>query len=392
MENQKDKQETTGKEKINKSLQRIMGAVFVGVVLLLAVASIIKPDAKFSEEENRILAEFPTFSSEGINDKSYMTDLESYISDQFIFRDKWISLKVQCELLLGKREFNGVYLGKDKYLMQIPVNPDQKNVDENLKAMNQFADQNKNLSVRAMLVPNAAYVMEDYLPKGAPIRDQGKDMKYIQQKIGENIECIDVAETLQKHVDEGIYYKTDHHWTSKGACYGFEAAAADLGIDEPVTDYDIYTVTTGFSGTLSSTSGYHKAEDSIEIYSPKDTEVKYLVSDSDNDESRPTIYNRGALDEKDKYQVFFGGNHARVDIVTANKVKKRLLVIKDSYANCFVPFLLPYYNEIIMIDPRYFYDNVQTVLESEKITDVLFLYNMDTFLNDNSIADALTAE
>ena len=130
----------------------------------------------------------------------------------------------------------------------------------------------------------------------------------------------------------------------------------------------------------------------MEVYQPENVEYQYLVSDSDNEERRPTIYDRKALEEKDKYQVFFGGNHAIVDIVTTNDNQRRLLIFKDSYANCFVPFLIPYYSEIIMIDARYYYENVHTLVENKAITDVLFLYNMDTFLNDNSLADVLTGE
>lgn len=392
MENEKEKQGKKNRRKVNKNLYQIIAAVFAGAVLFLSIAGILKPDAKMSEEENRVLMGLPAFSTESVMDKSFMVDLESYTADQFILRDLWIRLKVQCELLTGKREFNGVYLGKEHYLMQIPVDPDMQNVDENLEAMNQFADRNEGVNVNALIVPNAAYVMKDYLPKGAPVRDQTKDMEYIQQQLNGNVGCIDITKILQKHVSEGMYYKTDHHWTSKAAAYGFEAAAKQLGIDTPATDYNIYTVTADFSGTLASVSGYHKAEDTIEIYEPKKEEVQYLVSDSDNEEKRPTVYEREALDGKDKYQVFFGGNHARVDISTANNTKRKLLIFKDSYANCFVPFLLPYYNEIIMVDPRYYYDNIQTVIENKKITDVLFLYNMDTFLNDNSIADVLAAE
>ena len=110
-------------------------------------------------------------------------------------------------------------------------------------------------------------------------------------------------------------------------------------------------------------------------------DVKYLVSDSDDQEQRPTAYDKKALKEKDKYQVFFGGNHAQVDITTTNDTTKRLLIFKDSYANCFVPFLIPYYN-----------DNVETLISGKHITDVLFLYNMDTFLTDTSIAGVLAEE
>lgn len=384
-----------GKErrrKENKNLNRGMAWCFAGMVLLLVAASIIQPDRKISDEENRVLTTFPKPGIENIKNKEYMTALEDYSSDQFILRDLWIRLKVRCDLLVGKREFNGVYLGKKKYLMQIPVGMDEKNTKENLEAMNRFRQKNSDLRMNALIVPNAAYIMKSYLPLGAPVRDQGEDMNYIKKQLSGGIGLIDITETLRKHVDEGIYYKTDHHWTSRGAAYGFNAAAKQLEIEGLVSDYKIYTVATDFSGTLASRSGYHKVKDTVEVYQPENVEYQYLVSDSDNEEKRPTIYDRKALKGKDKYQVFFGGNHAMVDIVTTNDNQRRLLVFKDSYANSFVPFLIPYYNEIIMIDARYYYENVNMLIENKGITDVLFLYNMDTFLNDNSLGDVLAGE
>ena len=379
------------RRKENRKLHLHMAYCFAGMVLLLLAASIIQPDRKTSEEENRVLAGFPKFGLESIKNKDYMTGLESYASDQFVLRDAWISLKVQCDFLAGKREFNGVYLGKKKYLMQIPSEMDEKNTQENLEAINQFYKKNHDVLMNTLIVPNAAYIMKDYLPIGAPVRDQGADMEYIRKQLSGDIGCIDITDTLKQHAKEGIYYKTDHHWTTRGAAYGFNAAKS-MDIQGIVTEYKIYTVATDFSGTLASRSGYHKAEDTVEIYEPENVEIQYLVNDSDNDEKRPTLYDRTALDGKDKYQVFFGGNHAMVDISTTNDKGRRLLIFKDSYANCFVPFLLPYYTEIVMIDPRYYYDNVQTLMNNKGITDVLFLYNMDTFLTDNFLADVLEGE
>lgn len=389
MENDVRKQKKRGRRRLGKELYRMMAVVFIGGVLILTAASIIKPDVRFSEEENRVLADFPEFSKENVQDKVYMTGLESYTSDQFILRDLWIKMKVQCDLLLGKRELNGVYLGDEQYLMQIPSEPDMNNVKQNLEAMNRFADTYTDIKFNAMLVPNAAYVMQDYLPTGAPVRDQGEDLKQIQKQLSEKIGLIDVTKTLQKHVDEGMYYKTDHHWTSRAAAYSFKVAASQLGIENPVDAYTTYAVSDSFSGTLASRSGYHKTEDVVEVFAPEKIDVQYLVSDSDNGEKRPTVYEKAALQEKDQYQLFFGGNHAMVDIVTTNDTTRKLVVFKDSYANCFVPFLIPYYNEIVMIDPRYYYDNVETLITNKGITDVLFLYNMDTFMTDNSIAGAL---
>lgn len=389
MENNRRKQR---KHKIREQLFKIMAVFFIIGILLLPIASLIKPDVKYSEEENRILSEFPELSKETIMNKKFMNGLESYTSDQFILRDFWIKMKVQTDLLMGKRELNGVYLGKDHYLMQIPSKPDMENVKANLDAINTFSTNHPEIQMNAMIVPNAVYVMKDYLPKGAPVRDQGQDLKEIQKQLVDTVGFIDVTKTLQQHVEEGMYYKTDHHWTSKASLYSFKAAAAQLGIENPIDHYTTYTVTDSFSGTLSSRSGYHKEEDQIEVYAPEGIEVQYLVRDSDQNEKRPTIYAKEALKEKDKYQVFFGGNHAMVEIATANNTTKRLLMFKDSYANSFVPFLLPYYSEIVMIDPRYYYDNIETVITNKNITDVLFLYNVDTFMTDNSIAGVLATQ
>ena len=87
--------------------------------------------------------------------------------------------------------------------------------------------------------------------------------------------------------------------------------------------------------------------------------------------------------------MFFGGNHSRIDITTPVDENKNLLIFKDSYANCFIPFLQPYFRSIIVIDPRYYYDDVDRLVTDNSITDVLFLYNVDTFMTDTSLADGL---
>ncbi|MBQ1282099.1 MAG: hypothetical protein IIY16_07635, partial [Oscillospiraceae bacterium] len=102
-----------------------------------------------------------------------------------------------------------------------------------------------------------------------------------------------------------------------------------------------------------------------------------------------SMYKREALDVKDHYTVFFGGNYSRVDITTTADTERALLLIKDSYANCMVQFLYPYFDHITIIDPRYYYDNMDSVISGESITDVLYLYNLDTFLSDTTLADAI---
>jgi hypothetical protein len=132
-------------------------------------------------------------------------------------------------------------------------------------------------------------------------------------------------------------------------------------------------------------------DDRVDIYVPK-TEVSYSVNYVDSQKRVASLYNRAALEQKDHYTVFFGGNHGRVDITTTAETGRCLLLLKDSYANCFVQFLYPHYDRILMVDPRYYYGDLENLISSQSVTDVLYLYNLDTFLSDSSLADVLGAE
>lgn len=273
--------------------------------------------------------------------------------------------------------------------MEAADNPDWGNVEKNMDSMASFAEKYPDVPVYLSLVPNAAYILKDKLPYGAPCRDQSEDIQKVSSMAGDSIQVIRVEEALKKHAKEDIYYRTDHHWTSLGASYAFEKLAEEMKIENPETDYQVYIVADDFEGTLASKSGYHKSRDAIQVYEPKSHDTEYIVMYVEEGSKSASIYKSECLQEKDKYTVFFGGNHARIDISTTLKEERNLLLVKDSYANCMVQFLLPYYQNIIMIDPRYFYESVDNIMGSYGITEVLFLYNVNTFLGDHSIADVL---
>ena len=369
---------------------RLILVVFLLLIIVFNILGLISRDVDFSENENRTMAAVPEFSWSAIKDGSYASGWDAYVTDQFFARKQWIELKLNIDKLFGKKESNGVYLGKDGYLMEVPAKPDDVWFEKNLNAINDFAGRYGNLNICMSVIPNAAYILDNRIPKFTPVRDQSEDMRAIEAALPENVHFLDMTSVLREHQSEDIYYRTDHHWTSLGAYYAFTAMAPDLGIEAPVQNYNIYTVADDFSGTMASKSGYYKMTDQIQIYVPE-AENEFMVTFPDSDKETASLYDSSALEGKDKYTVFLGGNHARVDIATTNANQRRLLLIKDSYANCFVQFLTPYYEDIIMIDPRYYYDDLQKLIEKEKITDVLFLYNMNTYLEDKSLADTLEA-
>lgn len=364
--------------------------VFLLFLLITCVFNIFSKDKEYSETENRMLAQKPEFSLDSLASGDFMKDMEDYVTDQFFLRDSWINLKLLEDMALGKRESNGVYIGKKGTLMEIPEKtPDEDAVKNNLEAIRDFALRHEDINSVMTLVPNAAYVCEQLLPANAPVRDQQADIDNAQSITGSALTFVDVTEVMTDHREEYIYYKTDHHWTSLGARYAFEALAGALGIQDPAQDYDIYPVTHSFSGTLASKSGYDKGSDTIEIYVPQGVDTDCVVNYVDEQKKSASIYDSSALEQKDKYEVFFGGNHTRVDITTPLEENKNLLLFKDSYANCFVQFLVPYYRSITIIDPRYYYDDIDRLIRDNGITDVLFLYNVNTFMTDNSLADVL---
>ncbi|MBQ2734375.1 MAG: hypothetical protein IJF33_00935 [Clostridia bacterium] len=363
----------------------LLSYLLIGVLLFFIVINFFASDREFSDAENRALVQSPELSWQSLKDGSYFEGIDDYLADQFVGRDFWISLRLGFTQLMGATESNGVLLCEDDYLMEKPVAPNEELVTKNIEAITEFAEKNAGLNMYVSIVPTAACVMEDKLPSNAPVRDQQADISALQKKLT-GVKFLDVTAALKSHSNEEIYYRTDHHWTSLGAYYAFLHLAKEMELS-PIVDYDVYTVSDSFEGTLASKSGSHSATDTVQLYAAKD--IDYTVCYVNEDRLSASLYSRKALDTKDHYTVFFGGNFPRINITTTANTGKTLLLFKDSYANCMVQFLLPYYDKIIMIDPRYYSENAQELVSSENVTDVLFLYNINTFHEDSTLHGVL---
>ena len=372
-----------------------LSAAFLLVILLAAVLNLIAKDRVFSESENRNLAQKPAVSMASVLDGSWGADYEDYLADQFVFRDRWMSLKLRMDQLMGRKESGGVYLCEDHYLIETPGNSSTGEgaaLWRSLDAINSFAAAHPELNCDVMIVPNAISVLADKLPENAPGGDQPAQMELISRTLSAQLDFLNVTDTLCQHASEGMFYRTDHHWTTLAAKYAFDAVAEQLGITNPAREYDVYTVSDTFEGTLAAKSGSHAVTDIVQVYEPVGTNVSYYVNYPDTHTKSGSVYVSSALEGKDHYAVFFGGNHGILEIITTAGNGRNLLVFKDSYANCFVPLLIPYYESITMIDPRYYYGSAETVLQTAQISDVLFLYNLNTFLGDTALGDVLGAK
>lgn len=379
---------------MNKKNTIILGIIFPVLLIVVMIITIIMPDKKFSGEENRILQELPSFSLSMYKDGRFEKKMENYVNDQFIMRNGFIKIKTAFDRTLGKTDENDVFFCKDNYLMENIQAPDEVSMKKNLNAIRSFREKYSNLNMSFLLAPNAADIYPEKLPIKKTEVNQDKIIDSFYKELESlGIKTIDVREDFRKQKDDvQLYYRTDHHWTTDGAYIAFKDINKNLGLGNK-TKYNPLVVKNDFRGTLASKSGFTNGlNDEIKVYVPEDkSDFKpSVIYYSDSKEKTTQFYQLDNLKTKDAYTVFGGSNHPIYTITTPTKSDRRLLLIKDSYANSIIPFLSQCYREIVIVDPRYFFDDINEIIDSKNITDVLFLYNANTFVKDDSLQMTLT--
>jgi hypothetical protein len=346
----------------------------LGLVLLIAL-----PRRTFSEQENRVLAQPPRFRVSDLASGAFTQGVEDCITDQFPLRDSWISLKSRTERALGKTENNNVFFCREDTLITRFPQPEESTVVSAVRAVNALAEGTK-ARVFLALIPSSAAVWSDRLPAHANTADQEALIRRIYGEAA--CPAADVLSALTEHRDEEIYYRTDHHWTTLGAYYGYAASARAMGLTPaPKESFQPATVTEAFYGTVYSSSGVRWVKpDSISRW----VEPEGVTVYRDDGEEPSPVYAEEKLAVKDKYAYFFGGNTPRM-VIETGQTGGRLLVLRDSYSDCELPFFFSHYSEIHVLDLRYFRRSVREYAEDNAIDDILINYSLSTFLSDPSV-------
>jgi len=365
-------------------------AAFCLLIFGFTIATLLAPSREFSETENRILAGMPAVSIETVLNGEFEADYEKYLTDQFVLRNQWISLKTSIERLLLKRESKDIYFADDGYLIEKHSGSfTTQMAQRNISALARFAEQYEARfgpgHISVLIVPNAVDILQDKLP---PFANPGGGRDYlhqIEESLPEGV-WFDSASILCEHKSEEIYYRTDHHWKTLAAFYVYQAWAGKQGYVIPeLTDYEVQAVTDRFEGTIQSKLGIRTMGDTIDLFFPID-EPDYSVYYESSGTTKNNLYSYAALDTKDKYAVYFGGNEPFLQIKTASENGRKILIIKDSYANCFIPFMLGEFGEIDVLDLRYTGQRLSEIIAEGEYTDLLVLYNASGFSEDISIS------
>ena len=355
----------------------VLFSLFIGGIL---VGSFLAPDQEFSELENRYLATPPKLSAESLENGKFMEDAEDYVNDHIIGRDFWVALKAWSERLSGKQENNGVYFGKEDTLINRLDEPDHDTLMTSADFVNALVN-NVDVPVYFGIIPSAAEIWSDRLPAGAPTADEAAIIEELYDTV--QTYTIDVYSALEEHKDEDIYYRTDHHWTSLGAYYGYTALMEAMGLEAlPLDESAKVTVSDSFYGTIFSSSGVRwVAPDHIDRYISGDGLKVTAYFDGTPTDS--TLYVDSYLDKKDKYSSFLGGNQPLCVIETEHTDAPKVLVIRDSYSDSLAPFLTQNFSEIHLFDPRMNLNSVKTYVEENEIDQVVVLYSISNFISSS---------
>ena len=352
-------------------MKKLYFGLFLGLMVLGGISIFATGQKTFSENENRYLKTVSSISS--------TSDVESVLADQFPLRDQWLSLASSMRYACLSREINDTYIGTDGYLFDKCSEGDfnLRQYKNNLAFINKFADAYSVNGFDVVLVPSPYTILSDYLPGNAPVYDADAKYQLAQQTLNSSVVLQDLRSTFQLLTDSTqVYYRTDHHWTTRAAYAAFRKiidGRSDAKAVEDAINADMTTVTDRFHGTL-----YSRVLLRNGIYDAIEAPV---VSSGQSDSD--ILYDNAKLDTKDKYAYFLGGNIGRLDIDGTGD--GNLLLVKDSFANCMVPYLAQKYKHITILDLRYFNENIAQLMNEGHFDRVMVLYEMSNFADDANL-------
>ena len=376
------------KEKKSRSpyLLLILGAVGV---FGFSLVNLVFPKRDQLELENRKAAQLPAFSVSALLDGSWQSGFARWMQDQFALRDVWVNTqRAADEIVFQKVEEGGILLGKDHWMFTKLFTVDdatQKQLAKNVQAVSDFAAAHPG-KVTFLLAPSASVIYPEELPTGAPMADENAMLDDIFTTVGQNASVLDLRPTFTADKNEYLYFKTDHHWTPDGAYRAYQQFCTLKNLTP--FDCNVYTKITvpDFYGThYSATRRWNAQADSFSYYDLPNQMTVYKVNGEADYEPVKTegLMNLAKLDTRDKYGAFLDGNNG-YSVIEGNGTGS-ILVVKDSYANSFIPYLTANYAKIGVVDFRGLAYGLDSTIEKEGYDQILILYNFQTFISDNKV-------
>lgn len=363
-------------------------------VMLAAFAALLAlpADKKSIEAENRAMTEMPALNRTNVFSGKFASQFEEFIGDNIAFRSALTAASRQLDGAKGITPHDGAVISTNKDIgtgsiikMTLLFTEDavmemyrKNSVTEKMytDAVNLYAEKlPENIELYNMLVPTQ---LEFQKPIYKNLQDsQTEAIEEMYSMLDERVKTVNVIDTMKEHMDEYIYLRSDHHWTPLGAYYAYREFMLTEGSHSVKnTDYEKHEIK-GFLGYLYdrvNTPGIAKQPDTIEWYDvdkEDSIDVKmHKIVDGKLVEYDGVMYE----EEKQNYSFFFGSDHPIVEMTNRkNAGGKTILVIKDSYANAFAPWLITSYGKVVLVDPRIYKGSFDDILKKFEPDEVLIM-------------------
>lgn len=395
----------------NNRLSFINIFVFLTIIYVFTVLNFLSPkDKTISEVENRALTQKPVFSIDNFLSGNYFREFEGFFADHFFNRETLAQASKELSSLKGIKRSEDVHLvdfegqnaggsenpeSESEGVAEVTTKGNLLILNDTVMEIYKFnADKSKayadmisqvseklgsDIKVYSLLAPVQIEFLNNTKYKN--LSDSQNDaIKFVNSKFSDEIIPVDAYEPIREHIDEYLYYRTDHHWTALGAYYGYTGFAKAAGLDAiPLEKYEEDEAPNflGHIATVNPTEKVNKNPDDVIYYKPPvKTDMTVYYYDKETGEKKSYIgkvIDKSYAKRDQKYGVFLGGDFALGVIETNAGTNKKIMVIKDSYGNAFIPFLTPHYSEIYVVDPRHYKENIIDLAKENNIDEVLFL-------------------
>ena len=212
-------------------------------------------------------------------------------------------------------------------------------------------------------------------------------IKYIYSNMNDKVKTVSIYGNLAAHSSEYLYFRTDHHWTALGAYRAYEVFCNVKGIEaHPLSYFDTMTFD-GFLGTMYATCNSPQAmadnPDVVTAYLPRGASWLTAVGEDGEEFDWPIIADVSDWAANSKYNCFIASDQAFETIHNEHIADgSSVMVIKDSFGNAFVPFLVDHYEYVYVVDPRYYEGGLVETVQKYNVQDVIFMHNITTTGSD----------
>lgn len=272
-----------------------------------------------------------------------------------------------------------IYVAKNRGFTLYYFN--KKGADIYASMLNTVAKKLNSDKIYDIIVPNSFGVnLDEKIQSSMRTSNQGDAISYIYKRLSKSIKTVETYKKLREHNSEYLYFKTDHHWTARGAYYVYENFCKRKGIEPHKLSYFKKKIFKNFLGSFYSFSNQSKALecnlDEVEVFIPRGTNIEKITPVTGRPYTHNIISDADKFSRPNKYLAFIGGDRPLIEIKNP-KINdgSACIIVKESYGNAFVPFLVDHYQYVYVLDYRYYKGNATALFKKHANTDLIFLNN-----------------